>query len=71
MQYFLGLGVNFPIAALYPIWITNAFAVIKWWFRLRSYSSNRIANTVFQWFFVLNCMGGLKALQTTESTYKY
>ena len=32
-----------------PVWITNAYNVIKWWFRLRSYSSNRIASTVFQW----------------------
>ena len=29
-------------------WITHAFNVIKWWFRLRSYSSNRIASAVFQ-----------------------
>ena len=28
MQYFLGAGKNFPI----PVWITNAYDVIKWWF---------------------------------------
>ena len=49
MRYFLGVGKNFPIAALYgdmgwiPVWITHAFTVIKW------YNSNRIANAVFQW----------------------
>ena len=43
MRYFLGVGKNFPIAALYgdmgwiPVWITHALTVIKWWFRLRSY----------------------------------
>ena len=55
MRYFLGVGKNFPIAALYgdmgwiPVWITHAFTVLKWWFRLRSYNSNRIANAVFHW----------------------
>ena len=55
MRYFLGVGKNFPIADLYgdmgwiPVWITHAFTVIKWWFRLTSYNSNRIANAVFQW----------------------
>ena len=48
MRYFLGVGKNFPIAAIYgdmgwiPVWITNAYNVIKWWFRLRAYSSNRM-----------------------------
>ena len=54
MRYFLGVAKNFPIAALYgdmgwiPVWITHAFTVIKWWFRLKSYNCNRIANAVFQ-----------------------
>ena len=35
IRYFLGVGKNFPIAALYgdmgwiPVWITHAFTVIK------------------------------------------
>ena len=48
------LGVRNFITAFYGdlrwilVLITHALAVIKLWFRLRSYSSNRIANTVFQ-----------------------
>ena len=55
MQYFLGVGKNIPIAAIYgdmgwiPVWITNAYNVIKWWLGLRSYNPNRIVNAVFQW----------------------